>query len=182
MPRRFCPLVVALYEKEKSEDHDHMCTKVFLRESWSWSSFFSSSGADFQRTMTIRVARLLRGNLGHGHRLFLPDFSFSLIERWHCQGFSANRCYIVWPGERRLRQPHSSHWTGQAANLIRKQTTIHDSFGRGEKTPTPKTRFSIWTLLRTLGHFTTRPLPVYFTTKMSVVRPFSVLSKAEIGP
>ena len=54
--------------------------------------------------------------------------------------------------------------------------------GRGEKTPTPKTRVSIWTLLRTPGRFTTRSLPVYFTTKMSVVRPFSVLSKDEIGP
>ena len=54
--------------------------------------------------------------------------------------------------------------------------------GRREKTPTPKTRFSIWTLRRTPGRFTTRPLPVYFTTKMSVVRPFSVLSKDEIGP
>ena len=50
------------------------------------------------------------------------------------------------------------------------------------KDPHPKTRFSIWTLLRTPGRFTTRPLPVYFTTKMSVVRPFSVLSKDEIGP
>ena len=41
----------------------------------------------------------------------------------------------------------------------------------------------IWTLLRTPGRFTTRPLPVYsFSTKMSVVRPFSVLSKDEIGP
>ena len=37
--------------------------------------------------------------------------------------------------------------------------------GRREKTPTPKTRFSIWTLLRTPGRFTTRPLPVYFTIK-----------------
>ena len=36
--------------------------------------------------------------------------------------------------------------------------------------------------LRTPGRFTTRPLPVYFTTTMSVVRPFSVLSKDEIGP
>ena len=50
-------------------------------------------------------------------------------------------------------------------------------FGRREKTPTPKTRFSIWTLLRTPGRFTTRPFPVHFTTKMSVVRPFSALSK-----
>ena len=56
------------------------------------------------------------------------------------------------------------------------------SLGRREKTPTPKTRFSIWTLLRNPSRFTTRPLPVYFTTKMSVVRPFSVLSKDEIGP
>ena len=60
-------------EEEKSEDHDHMRTKPFSRESWSWSSFFSSSEADFQRTMTICVARLLRGNLGHGHRLFLSQ-------------------------------------------------------------------------------------------------------------
>ena len=57
-----------------------------------------------------------------------------------------------------------------------------DIFRRREKTPTPKTRFSIWTLLRTPGHFTTRPLPVHFTTKMSVVRPFSVLSQDEVGP
>ena len=56
------------------------------------------------------------------------------------------------------------------------------SIGRREKTPTPKTRFSIWTLPRTPGRFTTRPLPVHFTTKMSVVRPFSVLSKDESGP
>ena len=56
------------------------------------------------------------------------------------------------------------------------------SIGRREKTPIPKTRFSIWTLLRTSGRFTTRPLPVHFTTKMSVVRPFSVLSKDEVGP
>ena len=48
--------------------------------------------------------------------------------------------------------------------------------GRREKTPTPKTRFSIWTLLRTPGRFTTRPLRVHFTTKTSVVRPFSVLN------
>ena len=51
--------------------------------------------------------------------------------------------------------------------------------GRSEETPTPKTRFSIWTLLRTPGRFTTRPLPVYFTTKMSVVRPFSVLVRTK---
>ena len=56
------------------------------------------------------------------------------------------------------------------------------NFGRREKTPTPKTRLSIWTLLRTPGRFATRPLPVHFPTKMSVVRPFSVLSKDETGP
>ena len=54
--------------------------------------------------------------------------------------------------------------------------------GRREQTPTPKTRVSIWTLLRTPGRFTTRPLLVHFTTKMSVVRPFSVLSKDEFVP
>ena len=55
--------------------------------------------------------------------------------------------------------------------------------GRREKTPTPKTRFSIWTLplLRSPGRSTARPLPVYFTTKMSVVRPVSVLSKDELA-
>ena len=54
--------------------------------------------------------------------------------------------------------------------------------GRREKTPTPETRVSTWTLLRTPGRFTTRPLPVHFTTNMFVVRPFSVLRKDEIGP
>ena len=66
------------------------------------------------------------------------------------------------------------------------EITVHGQTGwgggggileEGEKTPAPKTRVSIWTLLRTPGRFTTRPLPVYFTTRMSVVRPFSVLSK-----
>ena len=50
------------------------------------------------------------------------------------------------------------------------------------KDPHPKARFSIRTLLRNPSRFTTRPLPVHFTTKMSVVRPFSALSKDEIGP
>ena len=57
-------------EKEFSDDHDRMCSKPLSRISWSWSSFFSSPGASFQRTMTIRVASLLTGYLGHGHRLF----------------------------------------------------------------------------------------------------------------
>ena len=48
--------------------------QVFLEETWSWSSLFSSSGTNFQRTMTICVARLLRGNLGHDHRLFLSHY------------------------------------------------------------------------------------------------------------
>ena len=52
--------------------------------------------------------------------------------------------------------------------------------GRREKTLTPKTRFSVWTLLRTPGRFTTRPLPVHFTTKMSIVKPFSVLSNRAV--
>ena len=55
-------------------------------------------------------------------------------------------------------------------------------FGRRQKTPTPKTRFSIRTLLRTPGRFTTRPLRVHFTTELSVVRPFSLLSKDKICP
>ena len=59
---------------------------------------------------------------------------------------------------------------------------VVENLGRREKTPTPKTSFSIWTLLRTPGRFTTRPLPVHFTRKMSVVRPFLVLSKDAIGP
>ena len=54
-------------------------------------------------------------------------------------------------------------------------------FGRRKKTPTPKTRVSIWTLLRNPGRFTARPFPVYFTTRLSVVRTFSVLSKVESG-
>ena len=47
--------------------------------------------------------------------------------------------------------------------------------GRRESTPTPKTRFSIWTLLRTPARFTTRPLPVYSYQK-------NVRSKAVFGP
>ena len=76
--------------------------------------------------------------------------------------------------------PHNRHVEGQTGTSASKSAL--PLVGRREKTPTPKTRVSIWTLLRTPGRFTTRPLPVYFTTKMSVVRPFSVLSKDEIGP
>ena len=49
------------------------------------------------------------------------------------------------------------------------------------KDPHPKTRFSIWTLLRTPGHLTTRSLPVYSTTKMSVVRPFRSLVRTKLA-
>ena len=96
-------------------------------------------------------------------------------------------------GQRSLTAKQLSSW-GEG----RKTTNIHPEstsggvligcaqgralIGRREKTLTPKTRFSSWTLLRTPGRFTTRPLPVCFTTKMSVVRRFSVLSKDEIGP
>ena len=47
--------------------------------------------------------------------------------------------------------------------------------------PPPRRESASGLLLRTPGRFTTRPLPVYFTTKMSVVRPFSVLSKDELA-
>ena len=60
-------------EEEQPEDHDHMCTKFFLRESWSWSLFFSSSEPDFQKTMTICAARLL-----NSYRLFLSQFKVPL--------------------------------------------------------------------------------------------------------
>ena len=37
--------------------------------------------------------------------------------------------------------------------------------GRREKTPTPKTRVSIWTLLRTPDRFTIKPLPMYLSQR-----------------
>ena len=48
-------------------------------------------------------------------------------------------------------------------------------FGRREKTPTPKTRFSIWTLLRPPG-------PLYYKTLPCVVYHKNVRSKAVFGP
>ena len=62
--------------------------------------------------------------------------------------------------------PHARHMQVQKGGM---------DFGRREKAPTPKTRFSIWTLLWTPSRFTTKPLPVYFTTK-------NVRSKAVFGP
>ena len=64
----------------------------------------------------------------------------------------------------------------------RKSRDIPPKIGRREKTPHPQDTSQHLDLLRTPGRFTTRPLPVYFATKMSVVRPFSVLSEDEIGP
>ena len=56
-------------------------------------------------------------------------------------------------------------------------------FWKKGKDPHPQDKIQhLLTLLRTPGRFTTRPLPVYSATKMSVVRPFSVLTKDEIGP
>ena len=60
-------------EEDLSEDHDHMCSKYYLRKSWSWSSSVSFPETNFQRTMTICARRLSWGNLGHGHRLFLSQ-------------------------------------------------------------------------------------------------------------
>ena len=89
------------------------------------------------------------------------------------------------------KDENSSETQGQQDSRLTASTRFCPSFvlllsrlslSKGKDPPTPKTRFSISTLLRTPGRFTTRPLPVYFTTKMSVVRPFSVLSKDEIGP
>ena len=77
--------------------------------------------------------------------------------------------------------PTSSVLTKVFVHLQERSAYITLLIRRREKTPTPKTRFSIWTLLRAPDRFTTGPLPVYFTTKMSVVRPFrSLVSKAEI--
>ena len=36
------------FDEELADEHDHACSKSFLRE--SWSCFFSSSGEDVQRT------------------------------------------------------------------------------------------------------------------------------------
>ena len=63
--------------------------------------------------------------------------------------------------------------------------TGRDCYWKTGKDPHPQDKsqyLRFWTLLRTPGRFTTRPFPVYFTTKLSVVRPFAVLSKDEIGP
>ena len=48
--------------------------------------------------------------------------------------------------------------------------------------PHPQDNIQHLNFTRTPSRFTTRPLPVYFTTKMSVVRPFSVFSKDKKWP
>ena len=59
-------------EKEFSDDHDHMCSKSFSRESWLWSSFFSSE-ADSKRTMTTCAASLWEGILVMVIVFFFPN-------------------------------------------------------------------------------------------------------------
>ena len=59
-------------------------------------------------------------------------------------------------------------WFGLPGRLLKR-------IGRREKTPTPTTRVSSWTLLRTPGRFTRRPLPRAFCHK-------NVRSKAGFGP
>ena len=119
-------------------------------------------------------------------------FSFGKQARFtlnFCSGMAPGKVHelaFLWfglPGRLLKKRPKTSP---KMLSLVQLPTSFHRQFqtkfrtrffGRGEKTPTPKTRFSTWTLLRTPGRFTTRRLPVYFTTKMSVVRPFSVLSR-----
>ena len=66
------------------------------------------------------------------------------------------------------------NWTGPIAN--------GSEIWKKGKDPHPQDKSQHLDFTKDPGRFTTRPLPVYFTTKMSVVRPFSVLSKDEIGP
>ena len=49
--------------------------------------------ADFQRTMTICAASLSRGNLGHGHRLFVSDLCQQSLR--FAIGFAADLVRIV---------------------------------------------------------------------------------------
>ena len=124
--------------------------------------------------------------------LAFPQFVAHLLEPHFSLLSVVAHCRCVWLS---INQFHSSFSQSQLPRcailcgrfgcrvLVRNNlSNFQDGPGRREKTPTPKTRFSIWTLLRTPGRFTTRPLPVYFAKKVSVVRPFSVLSKDEIGP
>ena len=58
---------------------------------------------------------------------------------------------------------HEKVWLQTCMQLVMKENREE-----GKKNPTPNTRFSIWTSLRTPGRFTTRPLPVHFA-KTSVL-------------
>ena len=118
-----------------------------------------------------RGSDMVRTRLGRGS---------DVARTWFGRGSDvvSDLAQTVW---QKLRESGFQH-ACRNASVLETLACRSGCFGRREKTPTPKTRFSIWTLLRTPGRFTTRPLPVYFTTKMSVVRPFSVPSKDEIGP
>ena len=55
--------------------------------------------------------------------------------------------------------------------------------GRREKTPTPQDKIQHLDFTKDPRPLLLQdPLPVHFATKMSVARPFSVLSENEIGP
>ena len=70
-----------------SEDHDHMCQKAFLRESWSWSSSFSFPFQSVRRSVfyycrsefaprsefTIRSVFSTGGSFGSGWHLCMAS-------------------------------------------------------------------------------------------------------------
>ena len=136
---------------------------------WGWSLICWVFRSGFRVSDCFAIGRLLQSQ---------PSFAASAKtacgQRYYQGGKSASylgkfgfKLHLAWR--------HHPVLPNKAAFLKMSLPILVPLIGRREKTPTPKTRFSIWTLLRTPGRFTTRPLAVYFNHK-------NVRHKAVFGP
>ena len=118
--------------------------------------------------------------VSHRHICAIPHFATyrAIIVRYPAKTSTKEFCdtiaasiaryekYRYWASKRKTGKTNFlAGCPGTFAGTCRGRPTSPMEEGRRPPPPRVKTRFSIWTLLRTPGRFTTRPLPVHFTTK-----------------
>ena len=150
MLRKFPEVFEPLFVGEKNPAKFPLNLLLNSPQKYSPTSFCRSAGRIFEPPLSLFCRRFRR------------RFSFSQF----C-GKSAQKSP---PSKSRQNFPKFSQQNPRHISADRPSQFLEE----GKRPPTPKTRFNIWTLLRTPSRFTTRPL-VHFTHK-------NVHSKAVFSP